>query len=94
MISAINLHLHTIATTNTFVWIFATTFPTFGSYIIAWPNPNTIILQATINVVWFLIIDVYVIELTNSWRIVFSPVFAIVISNVNATIVSVDNVSI
>ena len=55
--------------------------------------PNAIILQTTIDIIGFSHIGIDIIVLADCWRVTFCPCFAIVIRDINAAIVAIDQMA-
>ena len=65
--------------------------PSYIVRVIIWTKPNTIILHSAIDIIIFLIINIYRIQLTYSFIVTFNPMRSIIIRNINTTIISVND---
>ena len=55
--------------------------------------PNAVVLKTSIDVVGRLVVDLNRVELTYGWAIVFGPVGSVVVADVDASVVSIDQVA-
>jgi len=93
VVTRVNLYLHTISTKEPFVGVFAALGPALAGFIIVRPTPSAVVLQAAVDAVaiW-MIVNGYIIELPQRWRVTLDPVFAAIITDVDTTVVTVNNV--
>src|SRR5690606_22189035 len=76
-----------------FVWIFPLLQPTGAGFIIVRTNPNPVVLQASINIIVFFVIYIYSVKLPNCRSIVFYPSLSIIITNIDAAIVAINQMA-
>ena len=92
VVAWVNRYLHTIAAHDRFVAVVATLLPAGRCLIGVFTHPDTIVLQATINAVGLGHIYGHVVELAQ-WRMVaLDPALAIVIRDIDATVITQDEV--
>ncbi len=90
-VAGINLDLHPVSSNQFLIRIFSFLMPSYILLKIIWSKPNSIILHASIYIVFFLIINIYSIQLAHGFVIAFDPMGSIVIGNVDSAIVSINN---
>ena len=94
VVACIHLHLHPISTINKFVRILSFLHPVGRRSVIGRTRPHTIILQAAIYIVWFIVVNCYTIKLPDSRSVALEPVLPEIIRNVHSAIITNYHVSV
>ena len=64
IITCVNHYLHTISSVETFVGILSAGLPAHTILIIAGTDPDTVVLQASVNIIGFCHIHIHRVKLT------------------------------
>ena len=85
------MYLHTVSAHNRFPGVLTIGMPTGIEWRVVRSLPNTVVLQAAIDVVGAFVVCIYIVKLPYSRGVVLHPMGAAVISNINPPVVPIDH---